>query len=325
MSINAAGMHYDLDMSSKLPSALESRPLRYFVAVAENLHFGRAADHLGIAQSALSRHIQELEAALGVRLLNRGRRSLITLTDAGAAFLADARVGMRQLERAAHSARRAGRGEIGRLAVGYVASAALSGVLPLALERFRGRHGDVSVEILPMETPAQLAALHEGLIDVAFVRPRSHYPGDVRAVVVHREELLLAVAADHPLAHKRLELKHLADQTFIIPQFDENTGFAEHVAQLASDGGFEPKKIVRVRDFLTAITLAAGGYGVVPAPKCVSAIAMRNVVFRPFQGGRLAELAVACRSNHTSAATAAFMDDVLRATRPYLNRTTKQR
>jgi LysR family transcriptional regulator, benzoate and cis,cis-muconate-responsive activator of ben and cat genes len=294
---------------------LESRQLRYFLAVAEHLHFGRAADALGVAQSALSRHIKAFERELGVRLLNRGRRSLVSLTEPGEAFLADARVGIRQLERAEAAAHRAARGEIGRLAVGYVASAALSGVLPLALERFRVKFPTVEVEVSAMETPTQLEALRDGLIDVGFLRPRTEYPPGIRASVVHRESMLIALAANHALAAKRIELKHLADQNFIIPQFDENTGFAEHLAQLAAQGGFAPKKILRVRDFLTAITLAAGGYGVVPAPKCVSAIAMRNLIFKPVQGGTPAELVVAYREPRASTALTAFVKEALRGAR----------
>ena len=305
---------------------LASRQLRCFLAVAQQLHFGRAADELGVAQSALSRHVKELETALGVRLLNRGRRSLVSLTEAGQAFLADAVLGLRQLERAEMAAHRAARGEIGRLAVGYVASAALSGVLPMALERFRIKYPAVEVEITAMETPTQLEALRDGLIDVGFLRPRLEYPPGVGASVVHREPLLLALAANHPLAAKRLELKHLAEQNFIIPQFDENTGFAEHLARLAAQGGFAPKKILRVRDFLTAITLAAGGYGVVPAPRCVAAIAMPNVIFKAIHGGAPAELVVAHREQRASAAAAAFVREALTAVPvTYLKRTTKQR
>jgi LysR family transcriptional regulator, benzoate and cis,cis-muconate-responsive activator of ben and cat genes len=293
---------------------LESRRLRYFIAVAEELHFGRAADKLGVAQSALSRHIKEFEQSLGVRLLNRGRRSIITLTEPGKAFFQDAMIGVNQLERAENAAHRAARGEIGGVAVGYVASAALSGVLPRALELFRVKHTEVSVQITAMETPKQLAALRDGLIDVGFLRPRGEYPSGVSAAVVHREAMLLAIAANHPLSSKRIGLKALMDQTFIIPQFDENTGFAEQLAQLCSHGGFEPKKILHVRDFITAITMAAGGYGVVPVPRCMLSINMRNIIFKPIHGySGFAELAVAYRGRQASAAVMAFVDEVLQA------------
>lgn len=291
------------------PSArLESRRLRYFIAVAEHLHFGRAADQLQVAQSALSRHIQELERALDVRLLNRGRRSVVSLTESGKALLADGLLGVQQLERAARSARRAAEGKIGRVAVGYVASASLSGVLPRTLERFRNHHDNVSVLLNQMETPLQLDALRDGLLDVGYIRPRKTYPAGVVARIVYRETMLLAIAAKHPLAAKRIELKHLANQTFIIPQFDEDTGFAEQMAQMASHGGFEPKAVLHVRDFLTALSLAGGGYGVVPAPRCMLSINVRNVVLKTIQGyAGTVELAVAYRTKTASAAITAFV------------------
>jgi DNA-binding transcriptional LysR family regulator len=273
---------------------LESRQLRYFVAVAQHLHFGRAADDLGIAQSALSRHLQQFEKSLGIRLLNRGRRSTISLTASGQAFLIEATAGIRQLERARTAAQRAARGQTGKLAIGYVASAAFSGVLPRALERFRSGFSDVSVELSAMETPAQLTALGNGMLDVGFLRARSEYPDGITASVVQRDGMLLALADSHPLARKRIDLSLLSEQTFIIPQFDENTGFAEHVAALASHGGFEPKKILRVHDFLTALSLAAAGYGVVPAPHCVTCLAISRIVFKRIQGyDGMAELVVA--------------------------------
>ena len=291
---------------------LESRRLRYFVAVARHLHFGRAADELGVAQSALSRHLKEFEKSLGLRLLNRGRRSLVSLTESGAAFLQEASIGIRQLEQAQSAAQRAARGEIGRVVVGYVVSAALSGILPQSLERFRVTHPEVSLDITALETPAQLAALQEGLIDVGFLRPRSAYPPGIVARVLHREGMQLALATTHELANKRIALTDLADQTFIIPQFDENTGFAEQLATLASHGGFEPKRILRVRDFLAAISMAAAGYGVVPAPSCVSCITMRNLVFKPIAGyDGVAELAMAYPARRASAAASAFIAAVL--------------
>jgi DNA-binding transcriptional LysR family regulator len=190
--------------------------------------------------------------------------------------------------------------------------------------RFRLHYPAVDVEVTAMETPTQLEALRDGLIDVGFLRPRAQYPPGVSARVVHREPLLLALAANHPLAAKRLEVKHLAEPNFIIPQFDENTGFAEHLAQLAAQGGFAPQKIVRVRDFLTAITLAAGGYGVVPAPRCVASIAMRNVIFKPIQGGAPAELVIAHRERRACAAVAAFAKEAL-APLPAIHRAARRR
>ncbi len=283
---------------------LDSRSLRYFVCLARELHFGRAAEHVHIAQSALSRHIKDLEARLGARLLNRGRRSAVTLTEAGKALLVESELAFQQLERAATAVGRASRGEVGRVEVGYVVSAALTGVLPLALAHFRASRPDVQVQLTALETPKQLAALADGLLDVGFIRPRASYPGGVEARVIHRESVLLALAADHPLAGRTVTLADLAQENFIIPQFDESAGFAEQLAALASRGGFEPKLTHRVRDFVTAVTLAAAGYGIVPIPKSMALIGMPNLVCKPIAGyDDLVELAVAYRP--ASAAPAA--------------------
>ena len=292
---------------------LDSHALHCFLAVARELHFGRAADQLQLAQSALSRHIQALERELGVRLLNRGRRSLVTLTEAGTALLGEAQLAMQQLDRAEATARRAARGEIGRLEIGYVVSAALSGVLPRTLERFRALRPDVQVQLLAMETPRQLEALRTGLLDVGFLRPRPAYPPGIIATIVHDETLLLAVGADHPLAKRRVDLAALAREDFIVPQFDESAGFAEHLAALAARGGFEPRIAHRVRDFIAAMAMAAAGYGVVLAPASLASISMHRVVCRPIEGyAGLAELALARRATMLSPAAQLFVDTAAR-------------
>jgi DNA-binding transcriptional LysR family regulator len=292
---------------------IDSRQLRCFLAVAHELHFTRAADQLQIAQSALSRHVNELEHRLGVRLLNRGRRSAITLTEAGRTLFAEAEQAVRQLDRAAAMARRAGRGEIGRIEIGYVVSAALSGILPQTLEHFRQVRPDIHVELVALDTPRQLDTLHSGALDIGFLRPRATYPSGVTATIIHREPMLLAVAADHPLATGQVDPAALSKENFILPQFDESEGFAEHLRALASLGGFEPRPTHRVRDFVTAATMAGAGYGVVLAPSSMASISLRNVVCRRIEGYEgFAELAIACRTTSLSPAVQAFLGTTVR-------------
>jgi DNA-binding transcriptional LysR family regulator len=287
---------------------LDTRQLHAFAAVAETLHFGRAADRLDIAQSALSRQIRDLEERLGTRLLNRGRRAAVSLTDAGRTLLEEARVALEALERAERAARRAGRGEVGRIEIGYVASAALTGVLPAALGRFRTTHPEVVLEASLQETPSQLTALADGRLDVGFVRPRALYPSGIDARILHEEALLLAVHARHPLARRPVTLARLADERFVLPQFDESAGFAEHLAALARGGGFEPRAPIKVRDFITAIAFAAAGYGVVPVPRSLATLALPDVVYRPIEGyAGIAQLAVAWRRQGLSPAAQAFV------------------
>src|SRR5689334_5740766 len=147
---------------------MELRHLRYFLAVAEELHFGRAATRLGIAQPPLSQQIRQLEQELGATLLNRTKRR-VELTPAGRAFLEHTRQILAETERAKRVARRAGRGEIGRLAIGFVSSADLD-VLPRVLRAWRERFPDVEVELHALLTAAQVDALGRGRLDVGFIR-----------------------------------------------------------------------------------------------------------------------------------------------------------
>lgn len=288
---------------------LDSRPLRCFVAVARELHFGRAADRLQIAQSALSRQLLELERKLGVRLLNRGRRSSISLTHAGAALLGEAELALQQLDRAELVTKRTARGEMGRIEVGYVLSAALSGLLPQVLRAFRSAHPSVQIQLVAMETPRQIEALRTGLLDVGFIRPRAGYPEGVVAEVVHREPLVIAVGDKHPLAAREVDICSLAQENFIAPQFDETSGFVEHLAALGARGGFEPRLAYRVRDFIAAAMMASAGYGVVLAPKSIASIQSGDVVCKSIRGyDAMAELAVACRTPAPSPAARLFMD-----------------
>ena len=151
---------------------LDTRQLRYFVAVAEDLHFTKAADRLHVAQSALSTQVKQLETQLGARLLARGKRSAVALTEAGVLFLVEARRALEQVERAEAAGRRAGRGELGHVAIGYVPSAAVSGVLSSAVRAYRAQRSDVILQLDEMESPKQLAAIIESRLDVGLIRAR---------------------------------------------------------------------------------------------------------------------------------------------------------
>ena len=221
---------------------------------------------------------------------------------------------MQQLDRAEVIAKRTARGEIGRIEVGYVLSAALSGVLPEVLQAFRSAQPAVQVHLISMETPRQIEGLRAGLLDVGFIRPRADYPDGVTASVVHREPLVLAVGRGHPLATREgatreVGLRELARETFIAPQFDETSGFVEHLATLGARGEFEPRLAYRVRDFITAAMMASAGYGVVLAPKSIASIESSNIVCRAIRGyDAMAELSVAYRTATLSSAARLFVD-----------------
>ncbi|CAG2158273.1 HTH-type transcriptional regulator BenM [Cupriavidus yeoncheonensis] len=288
---------------------LDVRQLQCFLAVAEELHFAKAADRLGVAQSGLSTQIQRLEQDLGVTLLNRNKRKPVSLTDAGHLFHAEAVAALRHIERADQVGRLAARGLAGVIRVGYVASGVSSGVLSRMLGEFRKSHEMVRIEVVPMETPRQFEALSDGQIDVGIVRPRRLCPAGVLTKVVHTERLLAAMSASHPLAQRgTVAARALADQSFIVPQFAEEEGFGSALSALGKAGGFTPHLEYRVQDFISAVCLASAGYGVAIVPESMQNISQPGVIYREITDFRLSvHLALAHRRREISPAVRALV------------------
>ena len=201
---------------------MELRHLRYFVAVAEELHFGRAARRLHIAQPPLSRQIRDLERDVGTPLFERRPRG-VELTPAGRAFLPEARLTLAQAERAQRTAQRAAMGETGRLRVGFVEAAADTGILPDVLSFFRMHLPSIGLSLFEMDSLQQAEAFRDGRIDLGLL---SSIPPDaarwLQVEVVHREPLVLAMPPTHPLVgRKRLALRDLAGESFVlIPRYE---------------------------------------------------------------------------------------------------------
>ncbi|MDN0200649.1 LysR substrate-binding domain-containing protein [Streptomyces sp. S.PNR 29] len=288
---------------------MELRWLASFAVVAEELHFARAADRLHLAPSALSAQIRALESHLGVRLIDRGRRSRPALTHAGRLFLAEAERTLAQAARAEAVGRRAGRGELGHAEIGYVASAAFSGVVTGLLAACSAPGSDLTVGVRELETPAQLEALAAGDIDVGFLRWRPVYPPGVTATCLLTEEVLLAVREDGPqAAHEAVPTAALREERFVAPYFDEEYGCRDQILQVGDHGGFTPDIAPPVRDFIAALTLVGGGHGVALVPASLSRVHIPGVAFRPLADLRLTtRLVGAYRSGETSPAVRAVI------------------
>lgn len=256
---------------------LDAKALTLFAALAEERHFGRVAARLEIAQSAVSTQLLRLEDQLGTRLLTRGRRSAVTLTTAGHVFLEEVHLLLSQMRRAEQIGRLAGQGEAGRLSMGYVFSAAVSGILSTGLAAIKAALPALTVMAEPTDTPSQIDGVANGRFDLGVIRPRVRYPDNVDARIIHREGMVLALAENHPLAGDRITPRSLADQTFIIPQFGEGSGLGDKVMELARRGGFAPRPFIDTRDFLTAISLAASGLGVSLVPLSISRVRVPNI------------------------------------------------
>lgn len=259
---------------------MELRHFRYFVTLARTLHFAQAAEVLGIAAPTLTVQIQDIERELGAKLLVRNRRG-VTLTPAGEAFLAEARVALEQAERAVLVGQRAGRGELGRIEIGYVGSAAYAGILQAQLSLFRRNWPDVLINVQELPMPSLPAMLDENRIDIALVRLPMTLPSRLRAHVVLRDKFCLAVPGDHPLARGEgsVRSRELAKERFIVPEQALGT------YEVARRGKFTPDIAAAPGSLIAVLTQVSLGAGVAVLPNVMAAVvAMPNVVFRPIGG-----------------------------------------
>lgn len=282
---------------------MDIRQFRYFVTVAELLHFSRAAEVLGITPPSMTKQIQEIERELGVRLFQRTKRS-VRLTAAGAIFLDEARRVVEQADRAEETARRAGRGELGRIEIGYVASTAYSGVLQDQMTTFRGAYPGVEVNCSEVAMDRLPEMLDDGRIDIAFLRPPISYPPGIRAVTLLRDPFVVAVQEKHPLAAPRpIEPAKMREETFILPEQEAGT------LEIARRGGFEPRLGPRPGSLVAVMTLVSLGAGIAIVPNSVlRAVHLPRVTYREISGPPiLSEIAAAFRLSEAAPATLAFI------------------
>jgi DNA-binding transcriptional LysR family regulator len=286
---------------------MELRHLRYFLAVAEERHFGRAAKRLRIAQPPLSRQIHALEAEVGLPLFDRAKRR-IELTPAGTAFLTHARRVFEVIDDGVHEARRAAAGQIGRIAVGYPTSVAFGGLVDL-LGAFRAHSPGVEVTLRELAPQDQVDALKDGRIDVGFVRTPIDGDG-LASCRVYREPLLIVLPEGHPLAgHRRIALSLLAREPFVCFPRSRSPTFFDFLMRLCHDAGFTPR-IAQEAPLLDILSLVAAGFGVAMLPGSVRAAGRPGVVFRPIQGAPETELRVAWRPNDPSPVLRDFLQVV---------------
>jgi DNA-binding transcriptional LysR family regulator len=280
-------------------SAFELRHLRYFVAVAEELHFGRAARRLGIAQPPLSQQIRQLEQRLGVALFIRTSRQ-VALTPAGEALLRGARRVLAELGLAAAAARRAGAGETDALRVAYTDSAALS-VLPSAIQRFRSAMPTVHLDLVEGSTAAQIDAVGRDLVDLAVVRGPVVQPA-LRTEVVLREPFLLALPDPHPLtARARVELAALGGEPMVLFPRHLAPDFHDTISAMCRAAGFTPLVAYEGAEYQTILSLVAAGLGVSLVPRSVGNLQRRGVVYRELPDAPpRAEIAAVCRAENWS-------------------------
>jgi DNA-binding transcriptional LysR family regulator len=258
---------------------MKLQQLRHFVAVAERLHFGRAAAALHISQPPLSRSIRSLEARVGATLLARSRRR-VELTPEGARFLQEAKRVIAQLERAVEEVGRMAAGAGGRLRIGFV-SLADYGVLPGLLKAYKAARPGVALSLREMLTPEQAAALAAGELDFGLLLPPVSVP-DLEHLVVQRERFLAALPARHRLARARdpLAVRELADEAFVMVPREIAPGLHDIVAGLAARAGFAPRVAQEALQMQTVVSLVSSGLGVALVPSSLANLGRRGVAYR---------------------------------------------
>jgi DNA-binding transcriptional LysR family regulator len=275
---------------------MELRHLRYFVAVAEERHFGRAAERLHMAQPPLSTQIRQLETELGVTLLTRTTRR-VELTDAGTAYLARARELLAAVDDAGLEARRIAAGLSGRLVIGCVGSATYT-LLPGLARRLREDLPGIDVTFRgELLVPDLVEAVLSGALDIALLRP----PVDETGVVLRplrRERLVVAVPQDHPLAGRtELDVDDLRGQDLVAHPGQGRSVMSTFLAGLCRASGFAPRIRHEVAETSTLVTFVAAGLGLAVVPEPVAALRIPGVAYRPLRPATLGvDLAAATRA-----------------------------
>ena len=259
-------------------STIELRHLRYFVAVAEELHFTRAAKRLRIAQPPLSQQIRQLEQQIGHALFDRNSRTVV-LTLAGETLLELARHILKRLEEDVETVRRVGRGEIGSLTVGFIHSAMLT-VLPVILGSYRMKYPQVALRLHELTTRRLVDAIRQGAVDIGFLRDAGPTAGlSVETILV--EKYVVALPDRHPLAQrKRISLMALKGEPLVFFPRENGPGAWDKTIKLCEIAGFRPNIVQEASDWLVLLRLVSSGLGISIAPACLATIKTPGVVCR---------------------------------------------
>lgn len=286
---------------------MELRHLRYFITVAEELHFSRAAERLHIAQPPLSQQIRSLEEELGIQLFKRTKRR-VQLTDAGQVFLAEARQVLTQLEQAIKAAQRASRGEIGRLAVG-VNSSATQSFLPQILQVFRERFPCVELVLHELASYQQVQGIRDNRIDIGFLWLANVDESVLSFMSIWREPLLIALPETHSLVNlPQIPLKALVNEPFVLPPRQLGSGFYTQIISLCQQAGFSPRVAQEARLTQTIVSLVAGGVGISLVPASLQNLQKVGVVYKALEGQQPEmEMAAVWRQDNSSQVLQEFL------------------
>lgn len=269
-------------MPQSYQSSFELRHLRYFLTVAEELHFRRAAERLHIAQPALSKQIQQLEAAIGIKLFERTNRRVI-LTEAGQVFYSEAKTIFKYIDNAISLTQRAALGERGELKLIFTAPA-MSTVLPSILRTYKRNFPKVKVTLTELPTSAQIEALQTGEADCGFFHPTATI-SNLTVTEIFSESLGIVVPKSHPLAtRKKIKLMDFSDDSFILFPRIYNPYLYDHIIAICQQVGFSPNIAEEVSPRSNAISLVAAEMGITFLSQSLCSLCGQDVVYKPLVG-----------------------------------------
>jgi DNA-binding transcriptional LysR family regulator len=288
---------------------MELRHLRYFAAVAEQLHFRHAAEIVHVAQPALSQQIRQLEEEIGVKLFERSRHK-VSLTPAGKAFYANVQSILKQADQAVAKAKKVESGDAGTIRIGFVSTAAIR-VLPVAMKKLQKQAPSAEVELNELAAGEQMDRLYREQLDIAFVHAKLSQ--DVlKTRVVARDRLIVAVPGSSSLAGcRRVDLKDLASWPAIMPAGHSSSGFYEQVRMAYQRAGVRPERIHNTRLLQTGLLLVAAGLGVSLVPESFRSIHVEGIEYKKLQvEPPLIELVAVWRRDNASPLLDRFIENL---------------
>jgi DNA-binding transcriptional LysR family regulator len=292
---------------------MELRHIRYFIAVAEEGHVTRAAERLGMQQPPLSQQIRALERELGVQLLRRKPRG-VELTEAGRAFLADARAILAHIDHAFATTQRTARGELGRIAVGFTSSAPFHPFVPRVIRAFRDMLPQVALTLEESGTTELIDSLRHQRIDAAFIRTPVANPEGLAVHPLLEEPMVVALPQGHATARSGnadavLPLTSLADETFIVYRRPSGPGLYDAIFAACHASGFSPRVGQEAPRIVATLNLVAAGLGIAVVPASLQRMALDGVVYRRLKGTAppVAPLNLATRRHDASMAVQRFI------------------
>lgn len=280
--------------------------------LAEELHFGRASQRLGMSQPQLTQQLKQMEDIVGTRLFDRTRRK-VAIAPAGQLILPDARAVIRHAQRAEDVALRAGRGLLGELSLGYIGTAGYNGVLTRVLRNFRPKATQIDLRLVQMDLDRQFPEVIAGNLDAGIVRlPYPDISQHLATRSLHFEDLWIALPKDHPqAAREEVSLAAFDGADFIATHLPPNMGFAAAVQAAWAEAGITPNILYRAPQFASIVSLVEAGLGVAVVPDALRRVHLPGVVYRPLAGTtKRAEIALIYRRDRESPPLELFLSSI---------------